>query len=197
MTDREALLRAVCESPDDDLPRLVFADWLEEHDEPERAEFIRVQVELNRQHVVSLETVRLHDRMLALLDAHLQDWLDELPQLPGVQWSDVWSRGFPEEVTIDSLRDFATHQEAILHSAPVQKVTVWDAIGFGRFAETPLVRGIQTLAFCRPRFTNGMAKQLLHNPNIGPITCIDLRGQLLTTEMALLLKARLRERVLV
>jgi uncharacterized protein (TIGR02996 family) len=41
----ELLLKAVVASPDDDLPRLVAADWLDEHDEPERAEFIRVQVE--------------------------------------------------------------------------------------------------------------------------------------------------------
>jgi len=35
-------------TPADDLPRLVLADWLEEHGEPERAEFIRVQCELER-----------------------------------------------------------------------------------------------------------------------------------------------------
>ena len=34
MTEREALLRAVCENPDDDTPRLVFADWLDENGEP-------------------------------------------------------------------------------------------------------------------------------------------------------------------
>ncbi len=39
-------LRAICESPDDDLPRLVYADRLEELGECERAEFIRVQCEL-------------------------------------------------------------------------------------------------------------------------------------------------------
>jgi uncharacterized protein (TIGR02996 family) len=44
----ELLLKAVAADPDDDLPRLVFADWLDEHDEPERAEFIRVQVERAR-----------------------------------------------------------------------------------------------------------------------------------------------------
>lgn len=42
----KALLRAVCAEPGDDTPRLVFADWLDEHDQPERAEFIRVQCEL-------------------------------------------------------------------------------------------------------------------------------------------------------
>ena len=38
-----ALLKAVVDSPADDLPRLVAADWLEEHGDPERAEFIRLQ----------------------------------------------------------------------------------------------------------------------------------------------------------
>jgi uncharacterized protein (TIGR02996 family) len=46
MTERDALLAAVCENPDNDTLRLVFADWLEENGDPERAEFIRVQVEL-------------------------------------------------------------------------------------------------------------------------------------------------------
>jgi len=32
-----ALLKAVVDSPADDLPRLVAADWLEEHGDAERA----------------------------------------------------------------------------------------------------------------------------------------------------------------
>jgi uncharacterized protein (TIGR02996 family) len=43
-----ALLQAVIASPDDDLPRLVLADWLEENGQPERAEFIRVQIDLDK-----------------------------------------------------------------------------------------------------------------------------------------------------
>lgn len=42
--DRAAMLAAIIASPTDDLPRLVYADWLDEHDEPDRAEFIRRQV---------------------------------------------------------------------------------------------------------------------------------------------------------
>jgi uncharacterized protein (TIGR02996 family) len=41
-----ALCQAVVQQPADDLPRLMAADWLEERGQPERAEFIRVQVEL-------------------------------------------------------------------------------------------------------------------------------------------------------
>ena len=48
MSDHAAFLNAVLERPDDDLPRLVYADYLDETGEPNRAEFIRVQIELAR-----------------------------------------------------------------------------------------------------------------------------------------------------
>jgi uncharacterized protein (TIGR02996 family) len=32
VSDRDALLAAICANPDDDTPRLVFADWLDEHE---------------------------------------------------------------------------------------------------------------------------------------------------------------------
>lgn len=41
-----ALLECVVSNPEEDLPRLVLADWWEENGQPERAEFVRVQVEL-------------------------------------------------------------------------------------------------------------------------------------------------------
>jgi uncharacterized protein (TIGR02996 family) len=44
--DEEGLLRTVIEDPDDDTPRLVYADYLEEHGQPDRAAFIRVQCQL-------------------------------------------------------------------------------------------------------------------------------------------------------
>jgi uncharacterized protein (TIGR02996 family) len=44
--DDTSFLRAICWSPFDDGPRLVYADWLEERGECARAEFIRVQVAL-------------------------------------------------------------------------------------------------------------------------------------------------------
>lgn len=49
MTDDEkAHLAAIIENPDDDTPRLVYADFLDEHGRHERAEFVRVQCELAR-----------------------------------------------------------------------------------------------------------------------------------------------------
>ena len=46
MTDRDALLAAITANPDEDTPRLIYADWLQENGEPDRAEFIRLQCRL-------------------------------------------------------------------------------------------------------------------------------------------------------
>jgi uncharacterized protein (TIGR02996 family) len=48
MSHQSAFLDAIIDAPDDDELRLVYADWLEEHGDPDRAEFIRVQIELAR-----------------------------------------------------------------------------------------------------------------------------------------------------
>lgn len=45
---KNALLEAIIANPADDLPRLIYCDWLEERGEAERAEFIRIQCELAR-----------------------------------------------------------------------------------------------------------------------------------------------------
>jgi len=48
LAQHEAFLRAIFDAPDDDTPRLVYADFLEENGEAERAEFIRVTCEQQR-----------------------------------------------------------------------------------------------------------------------------------------------------
>lgn len=40
---RAAFMADIIANPEDDTPRLIFADWLDDNGEPERAEFIRVQ----------------------------------------------------------------------------------------------------------------------------------------------------------
>ncbi len=60
--EERALLRAVIAAPADDLPRLVYADWLEEHGDPDRAEFIRVQCRLADMSPADPDWVDLSDR---------------------------------------------------------------------------------------------------------------------------------------
>lgn len=43
---QDALYRAILAEPDEDTPRLAFADLIEENDDPTYAAFIRKQIEL-------------------------------------------------------------------------------------------------------------------------------------------------------
>ena len=49
MSLETAFLAAILERPEDDFPRLVYADWLDENGDPARAEFIRLQLQLARE----------------------------------------------------------------------------------------------------------------------------------------------------
>jgi len=99
MTEGDALYRAILEAPDDDAPRLVWADWLEENGDPDRAEFVRLQCEW-------ANLVRGDPRYMELLDA----W-KTLAGLHGIRWvADLgqigrrcgfW-RGLPDHFVIEA-----------------------------------------------------------------------------------------------
>jgi uncharacterized protein (TIGR02996 family) len=101
MNDRDLLLKAVCDNPDDDTPRLVFADWFQEHGEEERAELIRVQIEYSRHPETAPEREPLWDRAKEILDVHERRWRAEMPVEPGWVWCDFF-RGFIDELTVNS-----------------------------------------------------------------------------------------------
>jgi uncharacterized protein (TIGR02996 family) len=91
MSERDALLQAIIDNPEDDAPRLVFADWLDDHDEPERAEFIRVQVELANLPEDDPRCPDLVRRQEALL-ARNRSWREEVAKWARAEV--VFRRGF-------------------------------------------------------------------------------------------------------
>jgi uncharacterized protein (TIGR02996 family) len=100
---REAFLNTIRHDPDDDLPRLVYADWLEEQGDDARAEFIRVQCELARLSPRHSRYAILEDREHDLLSEHEPEWLgfdprdDESP----TEWT--FRRGFLADVRVHFL----------------------------------------------------------------------------------------------
>src|SRR5262245_29077001 len=78
----DALLQAVIDNPDDDAVRLVYADWLEEHGQPARAAFIRVQIQLSLLPEGDPRRGDLQARERALLKEH-EERLTPLGDLPG------------------------------------------------------------------------------------------------------------------
>jgi uncharacterized protein (TIGR02996 family) len=75
MEDVDGFLRTIAAAPDDDAPRLVYADWLDEHGEPERAEFIRLQCEVARRVTFDDAHNALRRRTRDLFAAHGRRWL--------------------------------------------------------------------------------------------------------------------------
>lgn len=78
MPDDISLVQTIFDHPDDPTPRLIYADWLEEHGEPERAEFLRLQCELGRLPPDDPQRSSLEARESQLLMRHERAWRDRL-----------------------------------------------------------------------------------------------------------------------
>src|SRR5262249_5831659 len=104
MSDREAFLNAIAANPADDTARLAFADWLDEHDDPVRAEFIRVQIELGYADRKEPQHADLAAREKELLDAHRAQWLGPLETVEAAgdyeAFEPTFRRGFVESASI-------------------------------------------------------------------------------------------------
>ena len=126
MSDRTALLAAIAANPDDDTPRLIYADWLDEHlpdstpspaaGPSARAEYIRVQCRLARYPFDDPDYPELLER-----EQDLAEWLnahtppaDADPDLPDdLNWygefdsgeGRPYARGFPEEAEYTEFAD--------------------------------------------------------------------------------------------
>src|SRR5204862_8352110 len=76
-------LAALLAQPDDDTFRLAMADWFIENDQPARAEFIRVQVELAAGVADPARRREREFRQRRLLIAHKAAWVKPLAEAPG------------------------------------------------------------------------------------------------------------------
>ncbi len=74
MRDGERLLRAVCEEPDDDALRLVYADWLSENGQEARADLIRTQIAAERLPEYAPARMDLEARAYRLVSEHGAAW---------------------------------------------------------------------------------------------------------------------------
>jgi uncharacterized protein (TIGR02996 family) len=134
-TDERALLAAIIAHPDEDTPRLVYADWLDEHADSlpkkrratacAKAEQIRVQIEaaglifgapdFNERY----DALEERDRELA---ENYQAWVDELEGITparGLQF--FYNRGLFGEVAC-TVRYFVRHGAALFAAAPITAV---------------------------------------------------------------------------
>jgi uncharacterized protein (TIGR02996 family) len=163
MTPDEAFLQAIRESPADDAPRLIYADWLEEHGQADRADFIRAQCRLARSESVGRDSRRLTARAEELLREHWGEWVGPLRELVGPmhdRYGESWlrdgyhsealtryCRGFVDRLTLDAER-FLSQADTLLRLVPLRELRLW---GAGRcapeLADCPRLAGLEVLAF--------------------------------------------------
>jgi len=132
MTDRQALIHAIHHDPDDDAPRLILADWFEEHGEEERAVLIRRMVaaptyrlfwsktakHTRHEHQEPVKAIRgLRTSAARICQA---DW-DFVPEVERV----VIRRGFVEAITIQAW-PFLNLAGQLFARSPIQEVTLSD-----------------------------------------------------------------------
>jgi uncharacterized protein (TIGR02996 family) len=114
LSQHEAFLRAIFDAPEDDIPRLVYADFLQENGEEKKARLIRVQCELAKlpsPYVPSGDP----ERRFALLT-------QQALLMPRDQAADRWHRGFerPWHAALDGRELYAVRslRERIVAECP-------------------------------------------------------------------------------
>ncbi len=122
MTDREALYRAVLESPDDDTLRLIYADALEEEGDARRAAFVRAQVEFA--HLPDFDPARVHARYHDREKMFGARWVLKLPPLPsGLEWArEPFRRGFPADIRARDPAAFVSHADQLFRHYPIESL---------------------------------------------------------------------------
>jgi uncharacterized protein (TIGR02996 family) len=170
MTDLDAtgaaLLADILANPEDDTVRLVLADWLDEHGDPERAEFIRVQVELAsdpyreslcRETCDPPEFWGCPDRVVRKRERELLAGPRPDVYENEVVWFNAgdgteswrtmfrpqWRRGFVEAVACEAA-DWLAHAAALLARHPIREVTLttlptWQMLALLLGHEEPII----------------------------------------------------------
>jgi uncharacterized protein (TIGR02996 family) len=209
MSSIAAFLHSIHDEPDDDVPRLIFADWLEDHGDSDRAEFIRVQCELARWVPDLIRRTQLQEREHFLLARHADTWLWTLRSVCNA-WH--FERGLAH-VTIPARRfiapAFASAADTLLGEAPIEivrlekpKSTHWlplansahlahvsaldlDGVemgdeALGTLLSSPYLRRLRRLDLGNNRLTDTAARLLANSPLLGRLTWLDLRNNFLT-----------------
>lgn len=135
MPSERDFLDAILAAPEDDSPRLIYADWLEERGDvarTARASFIRAQCELAHTDACpeygnwrcTCQTCQLLRQEEEAWLAGRDYWPDELPfVIRGDATNELscWQRGFVEEITL-RLSDWLAHGRELVQATPLRTV---------------------------------------------------------------------------
>ena len=180
MSDSKArsFLEDILAHPDDDAPRLIFADWLEEQGDSARAELIRVQVERATLPVWDARQVRLKVRERKLLAKHGRKWKGELPVIKGVTWEEL-RRGFVATATFSSFGVLRANAGVCWAAAPIEAVSVrWPNSREGILSSEGLIEpiaGLRELFLTARLVARPDAARLFASPLLSTLRTLTIR----------------------
>jgi uncharacterized protein (TIGR02996 family) len=165
------LYDAVVAHPDDDAPRLAYADWFERHGQPERAQVIRLECQAARLPEDDPQRQQLDGQAVQLIWQHGKDWLAGRPQPAGVRWD--FLRGFPEFVTFNSFKALEATQEEVFRY-PVRRLGFTQLRSAARLANCPALARVQELELRGCKFGAEGVRLLVASPHVKGLTRLDL-----------------------
>ena len=148
-TGEDPSLHTICERPEDDKPRLDYADRLDQGDEPREAaaaEFIRVQCALASMTDDDPSRPNLTARELALQEGQQKHWRALLD--PYLVRDFTLRRGFPDQVTL-SADAFIRYGGDLLQAAPIRAVKIVECQDVGALAASPHLTNLISLDLSR------------------------------------------------
>jgi uncharacterized protein (TIGR02996 family) len=200
----DGFLQEIIAHPEDDAPRLVYADWLDDRGEADRAELIRLQIEVARIERANprgprMSQVEVQGRRWAVAlhlcgDSH--EWSDDARARPlrdrawdlVRQHCEAWGapfrnrasshsyrRGLVEEVSAPA-RKLLTNAATWFRLAPFRALAISNAGGLlGRVTAMPELARLSELRLFRAQLTDEDARALAASPHLAGLTTLDLR----------------------
>jgi uncharacterized protein (TIGR02996 family) len=182
--EREAFLAAIFADPEDDTPRLVYADWLEENAEGEYAEFIRLQCEYLTWDFGSPERDDCESRMNLAWESMRTALRTEFPEIDDQELIQ-YRRGFLEDYLDVTVIDYLSRANRWWPRMPVRKIrTRIDSLNVRSFAECAEVQRLEELAIKGIDPHGSVIPKLCRSKHLRKLQVLDLSEYTLGIEAA-------------
>jgi len=176
----DAFLDEIRADPEDTIPRLIYADWLEENGDP-LAELIRVQCELAEMDVEADGRAELRNRERELLADYEQRFVEPLRRFAphGIEIR----RGFIEELRIDT-QTFFEHASEIVSLLPALcSLNLRKARkSLDELVHLPELQRVRFLDLRMADLGDAGLRKLLESPHLRDLVELNLHGNSLSTK---------------
>jgi uncharacterized protein (TIGR02996 family) len=183
MVDELSFFGAIRAQPENDAVRLIFADWLEEHGQQARAEFIRLQCRLAGIDEFDPHRPDLLDREWELLTVYRKRWQPAPPSvLAGCLRDSAFLRGFFARISVPAAA-LLEHGAEWFQAYPLEELRITDRGRLlGEIVRQPWLGQVSSLDLSHHDITLAELEALLASPHLGRLRRLLLRNVALTPD---------------